>query len=711
MNSYNTNKEKIIEQEEKSIKRGQKRRTIFFTTTFLITSIATLIMADLLWRIGFNIAKVVFFSIIFHPFLANCIWCPSWNFWVVFGPERKDFDHITKTTEGDNKRIPLAPTAIAIPVYNEDVTRVFEGIKTIYKSLEKTGSLNSFDFFILSDTTNASQAIQEESSWIELCQQLNALGRIYYRRRKNNFNRKAGNIADFCKSWGENYRYMVCLDADSIVSGECIQKLVRIMQRNPKIGICQTAPILIKGESLFARVMQFASNFYGPLFQAGLNFWQQGGGNFWGHNAIIRVKPFMEHCGLPRLPGKEPFGGKILSHDFVEASLMRKGGWFVWLAYDIPGSYEEGPPDIIETAKRDRRWCQGNLQHTWLVLSKGTPGVNRIHMLNGIMSYLASFLWFLFLVIASFLVYEQHISGLTVITVKSFTYFTNISVRQEGLILLIITLLILLIPKICSVIRVFLIPKASTVFGGHFKILISVILEIILSALIAPILMIFHSQFIIYTFIGKGVSWGPQKRSAKDGIELLNAIRTLGPHTIIGLIWAGFAYWSSIAFFWWLSPIFISLLLSIPVSIFMSKISIGNLFQKIGLFLTPSETNPSEELVFLEKSLRHPSFSFPTIKTNDKHPGILRLIVDPYINAIHITLLSEDQKENNIIETDRVHKLGEKLLANGPEALTTNEIKEIINVPEKLHWLHEQVWLRPSDQLHKTWIDTIYSYS
>ena len=706
----NLNKKHQIKLEQKSIRRAQRRRAVFFTLCFLITALTTLIMADFLWRIGFDISKVILLVLFFILFWQITFGALHGIFGLFFASPRKYFDHITSTIAGDNEEITLTPTAIVIPVYNEDATRVFEGIRSIYVSLKETNSLGSFDFFILSDTTNPDKAIQEENSWIELCQQLNALGRIYYRRRKNNFNKKAGNIADFCKSWGHKYRYMVCLDADSVISGQCITKLVRIMEHNPKIGICQTAPILVRGESLFARVMQFASNFYGPLFQAGLNFWQQGGGNFWGHNAIIRIKPFMKLCGLPRLPGKEPFGGKILSHDFVEAALMRKGGWYVWLAYDIPGSYEEGPPDIIETAKRDRRWCQGNLQHTWLMLSKGTPGVNRVHMFNGIMSYLGSFLWFFFLIISSIIAYDQHMTGLSVLTVNSFADFINISVTEEGLILFAITVIMLLLPKVCSILKVFFTPKASMLFGGHFRILMSVILEIIFSALIAPMLMIFHTQFIIFTFIGKGVSWGPQKRSAKDGIEFLKAVRVLGFHTIVGIVWAALAYWSSTTFFLWLSPIFISLFLSIPLSIFMSKVNVGQSFKKMGLFLTPPETKPSKELMFLENSLNNPSFSFPTIDSSSPdHLGILRLIVDPYINAIHITLLNENRGEEHMSKTIYSSKLGEKFLRHGPCSLTSKEIKKIINNPEKLRWLHAQVWLRPSEELHVSWVDTIYS--
>ena len=254
---------------------------------------------------------------------------------------------------------------------------------------------------MLSDSNQPNQWIQEEVAWVELCKQVGGFGRIFYRKRRQAINRKSGNVADFLRRWGRNYRYMVVLDADSLMTGQALTRLVAMMERNPAVGIIQTAPRIVNGETLFARLQQFANRLYSPLFLAGLNYWQQHDGNYWGHNAIIRVQPFMSYCCLPDLPGREPFGGRILSHDFVEAALMRKGGWQVWLAGDLEGSYEEGPPTLIDSAKRDRRWCQGNMQHSWLLFARGFRPVSRLHLLMGIMGYVASPLWLLFLLLSS----------------------------------------------------------------------------------------------------------------------------------------------------------------------------------------------------------------------------------------------------------------------------------------------------------------------
>ena len=210
-----------------------------------------------------------------------------------------------------------------------------------------------------------------KQAWLDLCRAVEGFGGVFYRWRQHRIKRKSGNIADFCRRWGSNYRYMVILDADSVMSGECLTTLVRLMEANPNAGIIQTAPRAAGSETLYARIQQFANRVYGPLFIAGLHFWQLGESHYWGHNAIIRVAPFMRHCALARLPGRGALSGDILSHDFVEAALMRRAGWAVWIAYDLPGSYEEMPPNLIDELKRDRRWCQGNLINSRLFLAQG----------------------------------------------------------------------------------------------------------------------------------------------------------------------------------------------------------------------------------------------------------------------------------------------------------------------------------------------------
>ena len=202
-------------------------------------------------------------------------------------------------------------------------------------------------------------------------------------------------------NWGKRYDYFICLDADSLMTGDTLVYLARLMDMNPKAGLIQTSPQPIGGKTLFARIQQFASALYNPLFALGTAFWYPGRSNYWGHNAIIRTEAFMTDAGLPILPGKPPLGGEILSHDFVEAALLARSGWSVWLVPEVGGSYEELPPTLADYAQRDQRWCQGNLQHSRLLPMKGLLAVSRMHLLFGVMSYMASVFWLALLMFAT----------------------------------------------------------------------------------------------------------------------------------------------------------------------------------------------------------------------------------------------------------------------------------------------------------------------
>src|SRR3546814_3654201 len=292
---------------------------------------------------------------------------------------------------------------------------------------------------------------------------------VYYRHRPRNLARKRANIADFCCSWVYRYEYRVGLDADSVMSGACLTRLVGRMDRNPRVGLIQVPPVPVLRETLFARSQQFASSVYGPPFAAGLAYWLEGDSNYWGHNAIIRVQPFLEHCGLPVLPGREPFGGEILSHDFVEAALLRRAGWEVWLADDLGGSFEEPPPTLIDHAKRDRRWCQGNLQHIGVLMARGLRPLSRLHLGMGVMSYLSSLLWLLLLVLSGLEALRQ--------AQTEHSYFIEgdlfpnwpVSYAFEATTLLAITLVILYLPKLLGYLTLFGERRRLVAHGGAFK--------------------------------------------------------------------------------------------------------------------------------------------------------------------------------------------------------------------------------------------------
>lgn len=684
-------------------RRLNRRRFLFFSAIFFVTSLATWFMADLLWRNGLSAVELVLL-LLFVILFANIAvgFCTAMVGLYVIN-RGGDSSRVT-TTLRPGEDWPLASTAIVMPVFNEDVSRVFEGLRVVYRSVQETGKLEHFDFFVLSDSNQPNQWIQEEVAWLELCKQVGGFGKIFYRKRRISINKKAGNVADFLRRWGRRYRYMVVLDADSIMTGRALVQLVAMMEKNPHIGIIQTAPRIVNGDTLYARLQSFANRLYSPLFLAGLNYWQQHEGNYWGHNAVIRVQPFIEHCALPDLPGTEPFGGRILSHDFVEAALMRKAGWGVWLAGDIDGTYEEGPPTLIDSAKRDRRWCQGNLQHTWLLTARGFRPANRFHMLMGVMGYVSSPLWLMFLFVSTIHVFARITSPSPAgPRPEAYTSFFGYEVEvPEAFTLFVFTMLILFLPKVVSLIVTFSDRDAARRFGGRRKLVTSVIVETAISALLAPINMLFHSRFVLSTLLGQGVSWVTQRRGADaDGTDWREAILTHGGQTVFGVVWGVSSYIISPGFFWWLSPVIAGLVLSIPVSIVLSKASFGRAFRRLGLLLTPEEAATPYELKRLEQNLAECYRHLLPFGPLQADYGLLQAVLDPYVNALHVALLRQRRQTEESREW--FSQLRERLLHDGPGRLTTKEKMALLMDADSMIALHRELWNTPAEALAEWW--------
>ena len=690
-----------VEQVDK--KRVSRRRATFFTLVFLLTTTAVWFMADLLWRgpvSAVGVLVLVLFAILFtHISLGFCTAMLG-----LFVINRGESARITRSIEGESlEELPLGSTAIVMPVFNEDSSRIFEGLRAIYRSLEKTGRLVDFDFFILSDTNDPNKWIQEEVAWYELCRQLNGFGRIFYRKRRISINKKSGNVGDFLRRWGQSYRYMVVLDADSIMTGEAIVKMVAMMERNLGVGILQSAPRIVNGVTLYSRLQQFSNRLYSPLFLAGLNYWHQGESNFWGHNAVIRVAPFMEHCALPELPGVEPFGGRILSHDFVEAALIRKAGWQVWLAYDVEGSFEEGPPTLIDSAKRDRRWCQGNLQHSWLLFARGFHPINRFHLLQGIMGYLASPLWLLFMLISTMHRFNEAMHPVpSEFAPQNYTLIFNYAVPlPEALALFVFTMVLLFFPKLVSMVLE-LKNRRAAAYGGPFRLCLSVFLEMVASALLAPINMMFHAKFVIYILLGQGVAWVTQQRAASDESDWREAIITHSWQMAFGLIWGASAYVLVPSFFWWLLPVLLGLVFAAPISIFLAKASYGRRARELGLFLTPDETEPAPVLPLLERHLEECYRHMQPIRELRQDYGLMQAVLDPYVNAVHVSLLRQRRPGSYSVRRYFI-ELRRRLLTDGPQSLNQREKMALLLDPESMNWLHEQLWKKPPDLLSEWW--------
>jgi len=566
------------------------------------------------------------------------------------------------------ERSPRSRTAVLVPICNEEIERVFAGVEATYRSLAATGKLDNFDFYFLSDSSDPEKQIEEEVAWARTCQRVGGFGKVFYRHRRVNIKRKSGNVADFVRRWGANYEYMIVFDADSIMEGGTLVSLANIMDLNPQVGILQTTPTIVNRESLFARVQQFASRAYGPIFNAGLRFWQGGESYYWGHNAIIRVAPFAQCCGLARLPGRPPLGGEILSHDFVEAALMGRAGWEVWIV-DLPGSFEESPPTILDELKRDRRWCQGNLQHLRLLCTDGFRFGHRAIMAMGIMAYASAFFWAVFLILST--------AELVVESVVPPVYFSSEPSLfptwpqwhpEIALTLLGTTAVMLFLVKSLSFFLI-VIRGESHRYGGFFRLAFSVVLEILLSVLLAPIRMWFHSKYVWLTLLGREIKWGAQRR---DGAETpwSEALRQHGVLSLVGMAWTVALFWLNPLLASWLLPVTIPMSLSIPISVLTSRVSLGTALRRWRLLLIPEESAPPQVIQNLLKL-------YAQACAEAMNRGILRMIADPVANALHVAFLrgktarSDQTKERNA-------QLRDRIVIEGDFKLTRNELAQLL---------------------------------
>jgi membrane glycosyltransferase len=524
-----------------------------------------------------------------------------------------------------------ARTAILMPVYNEDSAQVFSGVRAIWESAGP-----DFDFYILSDSTDPAAWVGEELAWRDLRRALGEKANIFYRHRPRNTGRKSGNIQDFCENWGQLYDYMVVLDADSLMTGETLARLVGLMDANPRAALIQAPAQLVGRSSLFARIQQFASSVYGPLHNAGLAWLQGPDGNYWGHNAIIRVHAFMEYCGLPKLPGKPPFGGEIMSHDFIEAAFLRRAGWQVWMAPDLGGSFEQPPPTLYDHLVRDRRWCQGNLQHLRIIFARGLAMPSRLHLALGIMTYLSSPLWLLLLVISVIDMIAPHGAAGALWSVL-------LSHTGRLVILVLVTIILLYGPKILAVIQLARDPAAVRAHGGKRALVHGVVGEALFSTLMAPIVMLQHSWFVFTILMGIATGWAAQQRSDR-ALPWGFVARQFGPHTVVGFVAAALLWRYAPHSFGWFLPLLAGLVLAIPVVVISSSLTLGAELRQDGLFLVPSE---SQGLPILDRA------HLLAAEMEPPRGDVRHLVLeDPDVRSLHLALLADSALPE---PSDRAH--------------------------------------------------------
>ena len=501
------------------------------------------------------------------------------GFWVQWHPDPHALSLAgtdSGTLSGD------ARTAVIMPICNEPAVPVFAGLRATCESLAKGASAELFDVYVLSDTSDPVLRASELAAWSSLRDQLGESCRLYYRVRERRTRRKAGNVADFCRRWGRNYRYMVVLDADSVMTGETITKLVRLMEAHPQAGIIQTAPRACGVQTLHARIQQFAGRVTGRLFTAGMQYWQLGESHYWGHNAIIRVEPFMKHCALAKLSGSGGLSGEILSHDFVEAALMRRAGYHTWLTTDLEGSYEQQPSNLMEELQRDRRWCQGNLMNFRLITEPGLQPVHRVMLFTGAMAYVSAPLWLGFLLISlSLRLLEPHMHAATL--------FPWLGMSSTLDLLWTFTLSLLFLPRVLAVIAIMK-QGEQDAYGGSAALIKSALLEAGLSALQAPIRMMAHTLFVLTALTGLNLQWKSPGREAQS-IPWGDALRRFMPvMTAVALAMLA-VYHSHRDAVLWLLPVGLPLLLAAPMTVFTSESRWGLSLRHRSWLLTPEESS------------------------------------------------------------------------------------------------------------------------
>jgi membrane glycosyltransferase len=563
-------------------------------------------------------------------------------------------------------------TAILVPTYNETPARLMARVQAVYESVAEIGAIGFFDFFILSDTTAPDIWISEEAAFLALRDRTGGHDRIFYRHRPDNVARKAGNIAEWVRRFGGRYPQMLVLDADSLMTGDTIVRLVAAMEAHPGVGLIQTMPVIVNASTLFARIQQFAGRVYGPLIAYGLAWWHGAESNYWGHNALLRTRAFASHAGLPLLGGRKPFGGHILSHDFVEAALMRRAGFAIHLAPGLSGSYEEVPPSLAEYSWRDRRWCQGNLQHLAVLAARGLHWVSRLHLLTGIGAYVTAPMWLAFLVVgiaislqAQFIRPEYFPPG--------FSLFPQWPAEdpERAIGVFVATMGLLVTPKLLGYLVLLTDAAMRRGCGGGFRALLSVVLETLVSGLIAPVTMLSQSVAVLQILLGRDTGWRAQRRD--DGtMPWREVVRLYGGHTVFGLLLAWAAYIVSFPLFLWMSPVVLGLVLAIPLAMLSAEPSIGRAWRELGLLATPEEREAPSIL------MRANALSAGADGAGDVE-ACARLLGDTSLIEAHRAMLAKPDRRRG--DVDVALAVG---LAKLEEAANLAEAVQFLNAREKM---------------------------
>jgi membrane glycosyltransferase len=476
-------------------------------------------------------------------------------------------------------------TAVFMTVRNEDPGRAILRLKTVKASIDATGEGAAFSYFVLSDTSNPAVAAAEEKA-VEAWRAADPdRDRITYRRRAENKAYKAGNVHDFCERWGGDYALMLPLDADSLMAGPEIVRMVRMMQAHPKIGILQSLVVGMPSSSGFARIFQFGMRHGMRSYTMGQAWWVGDCGPFWGHNALVRIRPYHEECKMPVLSGSPPLGGHVLSHDQVEATLMRRAGYEVRVLPEERGSWEENPPTMLEFAQRDIRWCQGNMQYLRLLDLPGLFPMSRFQLVWAILMFTGIPAWTLMIALLPVAAWQAQgiaVFPATLATALYITFFT-----------------MYLMPKIAGLIDAMLTRGGVKRYGGWLRFVAGAAIELVFSFLQGAVSTIRTSIFMIGLLFGKSVVWGGQARDAQR-LSWEAAAWTLWPQTLFGLLVCGALLLIAPAVFWWSLPLTAGYLLAIPFAVLTAHPAFGKVLQRLGLCGIPEDFDTPGEVAAVQ---------------------------------------------------------------------------------------------------------------
>jgi membrane glycosyltransferase len=561
------------------------RRRVAFAVLVLVTiAVMALWLAAIVAADGFSLID----ALLLVAFLLNAPWIVVgfWNAAIGFAVLHFARDPLAAV-------LPLAArardddpiierSAIFMTVRNEDTARAFARLRVIKQSIDATGYGAEFDYFVLSDSSRPNVIAAEKRAIAAWRKEEKNPAQLFYRHREDNTGFKAGNVRDFCERWGKNYAFMIPLDADSLITGASALRLVRVMQANARLGILQSLVVGMPTSNFFARVFQFGMRHSMRSYTAGSSWWHADCGPFWGHNAIVRIKPFLDHCRLPDLPGKPPFGGHILSHDQVEAALMRRAGYEVRVLPEEGGSYEENPPALPEFLLRDVRWCQGNLQYLKLLDLPGLFPTSWVQLALAIQMFIGWIALVLFVVLAALA---------AALWTPELEFPTG-----SALALYLVWMVMFFMPKLSGFLDAAL--RSPARYGGLMNLISGAAVETLFIFMLVPVEWFTHVMSTGALLLGRSIHWDAPNR---DGyrVSWQAAAEHLWPHTAFGAALILFLAATAPGAIVWFLPFTAGLVLSIPFAVLTSSPALGRFAVRHRLCAIPEEIEPLPEIAAL----------------------------------------------------------------------------------------------------------------